>query len=250
MAKRRIINTKMWSDGWFADLDPVEKLLFIYLLTNERTNLCGIYELPLKIMAVETGIEREMIEKVVRRFTDDKKVFCFKGWVFIANFVRYQEINPSIKQGITRVFSEIPEYIKQEVHRLIPDWGEAGTNLNLNFNLNSNLNLTDTDKKKPSKKEINPDLLKAKEIILKYIPIDDIDNKTNQRYLKMLYDAAEKDISRIEILCRGIEFFKKSEYPYTIYSVRSLYDKRKKISARMETEQLKLNNKKPAWITL
>ena len=65
MAKARYIHTKFWSDDWISRLDPVEKLLFIYLLTNERTNICGVYELPLKFMAVETGIEKDMVEKIL-----------------------------------------------------------------------------------------------------------------------------------------------------------------------------------------
>lgn len=85
-------------------------------------------------------------------------------------------------------------------------------------------------------------LRKVEEMILKYIPIKDIKNKTNQRYLSMLYNSAEKDISQIEFLCKGVEYFKKSAYPYTIYSARSLYEKKEKILARMEQEQLKVKN--------
>jgi hypothetical protein len=122
MAKSRMINTKMWSDNWFINLDPVEKLLFIYLLTNERTNLCGLYELPIKIMSVETGIEKEMIENILKRLEKDSKVYSFDGWVLIRNFYKHQLQNPSITQGIIRVFDEIPDKVKQTATKLIPDW--------------------------------------------------------------------------------------------------------------------------------
>lgn len=112
------------------------------------------------------------------------------------------------------------------------------------------VNKSREDKKRKDKIILIPELEEIKKIILKYIPIRDIDNKTSQRYLKMFYNAAEKDIGRIESLCKGVEYFKKSEYPYTIYSVESLYKKKEKISARMEVEALKLKNKKPTWITL
>lgn len=230
MAKRRIINTKMWSDNWISNLDPVEKLLFFYLLTNERTNLCGLYELPLKIMAVETGIEKEMVEKVLSRFADDEKVFYFDGWVLVKNFIRYQEKNPSIEAGIKRVLGEIPDNIRETAYRLVSDWGESGDIPKPKLKPELKLKPTDTDVKK------------AEELILKYIPIKDMSNKTNQRYLTMLYNSAGKDLGQIEFLCRGVEFFKKSPYPYTIYSVRSLYEKKEKILARMEQETLKTKN--------
>ena len=87
MSKNRYINTKFWSDNYISNLDPIEKLLFLYLLTNEKTNICGLYELPLKIMAVETGIEKEMIVKILKRFQKEKKDFHFEGWLGITNFI-------------------------------------------------------------------------------------------------------------------------------------------------------------------
>ena len=74
MAKNRMINTRFWNDDYASNLDPTEKLVFLYLLTNDRSTLAGIYELPKKIMAVETGIETEMVAKILSRFEDDGKI--------------------------------------------------------------------------------------------------------------------------------------------------------------------------------
>lgn len=146
MAKQRMVNTRFWSDNWVSNLDPVEKLLFLYLLTNERTNLCGIYELPIKYMAIETGIEKEMVEKVLVRFNKDKKVFYFDGWIYLKNAQKYQNLkNESIKQGIDREISELPAEIKEKIKKLdekgtsgIPEGDKSGdTKLNL-----TKLNLT------------------------------------------------------------------------------------------------------------
>ena len=112
MAKQRYINTKIWSDSWVSELDPVEKLLFLYILTNERTNIAGIYELPIKIMSIETGIEKQMIENILNRFKKDKRVEYFNGWVVIANFVKHQDIgNLKIIQGINSILRSIPQSI-------------------------------------------------------------------------------------------------------------------------------------------
>ena len=37
MAKTRIINTRFWIDDYTSNLDPIEKLLFLYFLTNTAT---------------------------------------------------------------------------------------------------------------------------------------------------------------------------------------------------------------------
>jgi hypothetical protein len=117
MAKQRYINTKFWSDEWISNLDPIEKLLYLYLLTNERTTIAGAYELPLKFMALETGIEKEMIEKILKRFVEDKKITIYKSWIRLCNFQKYQDTtNDKIRQGIERVMGEIPLEIKKNLY--------------------------------------------------------------------------------------------------------------------------------------
>ena len=135
MAKQRYINTKLWSDGWISNLDPVEKLLFLYLLTNERTTIAGVYELPLKIMSVETGIEKEMIEKVLSRFEKDKKVVYRDGWVSVLNFVKHQDLkNEKIKKGIESAFSSVPTYL---IDTLCIGYGYPSNYSNSNTNTNN-----------------------------------------------------------------------------------------------------------------
>ena len=38
----RQLHTHIWSDNWFAELEPDLKLLFIYLFSNERASICGL----------------------------------------------------------------------------------------------------------------------------------------------------------------------------------------------------------------
>lgn len=109
MSKQRSISTRMWSDSYFEKLDPTEKLFFIYLLTNIYTNICGIYEIPLKIVAVETGIDKEMILKLLQRFENDKKVYYIDWHICIRNFVKNQNSNPSVQKWIEREISEKPQ---------------------------------------------------------------------------------------------------------------------------------------------
>lgn len=125
MAKRRLIDTRFWSDNYISNLDPIEKLLFLYFLTNEKTSICGIYELPLKIMAIETGIEKEMIEKIINRFSADNKIYYIDSWIYIVNFVKHQILNPSVEQGIKNSLDAIPEKIKYKIEAFKTAWGQT-----------------------------------------------------------------------------------------------------------------------------
>lgn len=114
MAKNRVVNTKFWTDNFVLDeLNPVEKLVFIYLITNPYTDICGIYEISLKIMAIETGIDRDNLEKVILpKFEKSGKVAYRNGWIAIKNFIKHQSINPSVQKGIEEGLKKAPTELK------------------------------------------------------------------------------------------------------------------------------------------
>jgi len=113
MAKQRYINTKFWSDGYIVKLDIIERYLFLYLLTNEHTNIAGIYEVPLEVIARETGIDKEMIEKMLTRYAG--KIYYVDGWVYVKNFAKHQAINESVKKGIEAAKKDIPSKVLQKI---------------------------------------------------------------------------------------------------------------------------------------
>lgn len=111
MAKKRYINTKFWSDGYIGELEPMDRYLFLYLLTNEHTDICGIYEITFRTISFETGIDLDRLSKTMERFSNDKKIYYVDGWVCIKNFSKHQAVNDKIKIGIKRSLSEIPQQI-------------------------------------------------------------------------------------------------------------------------------------------
>lgn len=116
MAKNRMINTRFWSDGFIIDLNPLDRYLFLYLLTNEHTNICGIYELPLKRIADETGIEKDMVSKMLTRFSG--KIQYIDGWVYIKNFSKHQSDNLSVKKGVDNARKLVPHEILNKIAKL------------------------------------------------------------------------------------------------------------------------------------
>ena len=101
MSKQRLIDTRFWDDSYIIGKDPVEKLLFLYFLSNPLTNICGIYEISLRRIAFDTGIDREMVEKILKRFEEDGKMKYENGWIAIRNFIKYQKDNPKVRAGIS-----------------------------------------------------------------------------------------------------------------------------------------------------
>jgi len=114
MAKNRYINTKFWSDGWVRKLNPLDRYLFLYLLTNEHANISGIYELSLDTMSFESGIDiRDLIDSMLPRLKP-KTIYC-KEWVIFPNFLKHQnQGSPKVQEGILRELMQVPEEILQK----------------------------------------------------------------------------------------------------------------------------------------
>lgn len=113
MATQRLVNTNFWKDTYVIDLDPVQKLLFLYFLTNPRTSLAGVYEISIREVAFDTGIDKDMVEKILNKFMVDEKMYYKNGWIVLYNFVKHQRLNPSIVRGIEKAVEELPDWLKE-----------------------------------------------------------------------------------------------------------------------------------------
>ncbi|NFD04981.1 DnaD domain protein [Clostridium botulinum] len=91
MAKYRQLHTQFWSDGFVLDLTPEEKYFYLYLMSNTKTSQCGVYELPLRVIEMETGYNRETVIKLIKRFIDYKKIKYDEETkeIMIFNWVKY-----------------------------------------------------------------------------------------------------------------------------------------------------------------
>lgn len=115
MAKHRYINTHFWKDNYIINLDPTEKLIYLYLLTNPLTNIAGIYEINIKEIANDTGIIKEIIDTILKRFERDNKLKYCGGYIIIKNHLKHQDFkSPKIQSGIADIINSLPT----EIHDL------------------------------------------------------------------------------------------------------------------------------------
>ena len=88
--KTRIIHTKIWTDGFFLDLSSEEKLLLVYLLTNQYVNIIHLYECPTRIISFETGLSIVLIEKIKIKFEKAKKIYFYNNYIYLKNADKYE----------------------------------------------------------------------------------------------------------------------------------------------------------------
>ena len=112
MAKHRYINTHFWKDNYIINLDPTEKLIYLYLLTNPLTNIAGIYEINIKEIANDTGIIKEIVDTILKRFERDSKLKYCGGYIIIKNHLKHQDFkSPKIQSGIADIINSLPAEI-------------------------------------------------------------------------------------------------------------------------------------------
>lgn len=137
MSKKRYIDTIFWRDEYISNLDPSEKLLYLYLLTNPDTNVSGIYQLPVKIISADTGFDREMVIKILDRFQKDGKIECSNGWIKVVNFVKHQNTNsPLIQKAIETELKSAPNDLKYGIDRVYDSTSLSKLNQDINQNKN------------------------------------------------------------------------------------------------------------------
>ncbi|MFK5981429.1 MAG: hypothetical protein QM499_00830 [Flavobacteriaceae bacterium] len=181
MAKLRSLNTEIWSDTWFENLNPTEKLLFIYLITNNKTNMLGIYEASIKRISFDTGIEKEMVSKALEGFERVKKVKYKENHIILINYLKHQNYNPNMMKSAIETFNNLPKQFEYE-HINIEKGSTKETVLNCFVTLSKRLGMVrkvevevevevlEKEKPKKTKKVFSEEVLKCFENCLLYFP--------------------------------------------------------------------------------
>jgi len=111
--KTRIVHTKVWRDEWFVNLSQEAKFLWLYLITNDKINISGIYEITDREIKFDTGIE---ITESIKEELKPKALF-FKNWVFIPNVDKYNKYRnaPTNQKAFETEMSNIPDDIIEHI---------------------------------------------------------------------------------------------------------------------------------------
>jgi hypothetical protein len=160
MAKNRFINTRFWNDGFISSLLPLDRYLFLYFLTNEHSNIAGIYEVPMRTILHETGMNQDQVVRALKRF--DGKIHYIDGWVYIKNFQRHQnQRSPLVQKGIKAEMESVPESVIKKISAI-----DTLSHLDLDSDSDLDSDLT-SERVRSKSKSTNPDIRPLGEFWLK-----------------------------------------------------------------------------------
>ena len=146
MAKYRSIQTSFWSDSKIVDdFTPEDRYFYLYLLTNEKSNQLGCYEISKNQMCRDTGYNLESIERLLKRFEEIHNVIVYDSKtkeIFIRNWHKYNWLNSwNTKICINKEFDGVKsQKIIDEISPLYAPYMPQGSNKKKNNNKNKKKN--------------------------------------------------------------------------------------------------------------
>ncbi|WP_020062805.1 DnaD domain-containing protein [Bacillus sp. 123MFChir2] len=132
MAVYRNVQVNFWQDDFVLDLTPEERYFYIYLLTCSKTTQCGIYPLPKRLAEMETGYNRETVDKLLQRFIEYGKILYDANTkeLYIQNWLRYNPItSPNVEKCVLRELKTVKS--KQFVQMFLQKCMEEEMNIPL-----------------------------------------------------------------------------------------------------------------------
>ena len=89
----RLVYTEFWEDHKVSEeMTPEDRYFYLYLLTNPKTNMIGIYQISKKRMAFDLGYSIESINALMDRFENHHKLIKYNkdtGEILIKNYVKF-----------------------------------------------------------------------------------------------------------------------------------------------------------------
>lgn len=114
--KTRIIQTKFWHDTYIQKLKPLNKLVFLFLISNDQVEKTGAYEISIDDISYFSGVDQKTVINSIQKFQDDKKIFYIDGFIVLVNHLKYQDYSKGSgiqKQSYQKEYDALPDKVKE-----------------------------------------------------------------------------------------------------------------------------------------
>lgn len=154
MAIYRNVHMSFWTDRKVLDeFSATEKYLYIYLLTNPQTNLSGCYEISMKQVAFETGLEQKKIKATIKSLTEKSVIsYCeATGEILILNWHRYNwTSSEKFRKPLLSWIEEVKhqpykQYLMSLYNNEQVVWNEDSVSIGYQYPMDTTVSVTVTD---------------------------------------------------------------------------------------------------------
>lgn len=120
----RQFHTAFWTSPYVEGLDPSEKLLYAYFIAGPMSTMEGVYRTTIRRISFETGLERESVARIAKRFEEAGKAGLYfesdsTCWVVVSNATDHMTASPTVKKHAEDLYASLPA----EVHEYMESIG-------------------------------------------------------------------------------------------------------------------------------
>lgn len=119
MATHRYVSTNMWTDPWFQSLDPAQKFLYLYCITNHCTNIAGFYKISIKQICFDTGYNEDTIRNIFLQFHEDHEIEYYKNYLIVNKFCENQKLKSQKKDKISNEIIDTESNVKKGIDEIL-----------------------------------------------------------------------------------------------------------------------------------
>ena len=113
MAIYRQVYMTFWTDPKVVnDFTPEDRYFYLYLITNNHTNLCGCYEVSLKQMVWETGYNEDTVARLIKRLTETHDVIRYDAVTNELLILNWHKYNWTRSKDLLNNVKKVAEDIK------------------------------------------------------------------------------------------------------------------------------------------
>ena len=112
MAACREIDPRFWNDRKVQeDMTQLERYIFLYLLTNQHSNICGCYEISARQIAWDTGVTEDKVNKALDNLESTHAVIMRDAEtreILIVNWHKYHwSSSEKLLKGVAKLVADI-----------------------------------------------------------------------------------------------------------------------------------------------
>jgi len=113
MAYRKV-HESFWTDPEFEEYTPEQKYFYLYLITCPSCNQIGLYEFGIRRAELETGYNKDTIEKLLQFFEDAGKIIRSKKTkeILVRKFYNHNKSSsPKVLSHVDKLLDDVKDTV-------------------------------------------------------------------------------------------------------------------------------------------
>jgi len=108
----RRIQTHLWTESWFTELDADQKLLYLYLITGPTQRQCGVFKANMRRIEFDTGIGRDRLSKAFEALRPYVLVHGPTLHVAVLHYMQHQDCGAKWRRGSEAQRDALPDEVR------------------------------------------------------------------------------------------------------------------------------------------